>query len=85
MAFPAIAIVVLRIDAVEEIDIVRQLLRASSTGSEAAPVDVVILNERATSYMQDLQGALEGMVRPFSSGQNPATMFAARFTSCGWT
>jgi len=61
-------IVVLRIDDVDEINIARQLLRAFEYWQlKRLAVDVVILNERATSYMQDLQGAIEGLVRPIQS------------------
>jgi len=34
------------------------------------PVDLVILNEHAASYAQDLQTTLEGMVRPPSRGHH---------------
>jgi cyclic beta-1,2-glucan glucanotransferase len=57
-------IVLLRIDHVEDIDIVRQLLRAHEYWRlKQLAVDLVILNERAPSYVQDLQNALETAVR----------------------
>ncbi|MGA3156756.1 MAG: glucoamylase family protein, partial [Steroidobacteraceae bacterium] len=57
-------IVLLRIDDVEEIEIARQLLRAHEYWRmKSVAVDLVILNERATSYVQDLQIALETQVR----------------------
>ncbi len=57
-------IVLLRIDHVEDIDIVRQLLRAHEYWRlKQLAVDLVILNERAHSYVQDLQNALDTSVR----------------------
>ena len=57
-------LVLLRIDAVEDIAIARQLLRAHAYWRmKRLPVDLVILNERTTSYLQDLQTALETQLR----------------------
>jgi cyclic beta-1,2-glucan synthetase len=57
-------IVLLRIDDVDEIEIARQLLRAHEYWRmKLLAVDLVILNERAASYVQDLQNALETQVR----------------------
>ena len=57
-------IVLLRIDAVEDIGIVRQLLQAHEYWQlKQLPVDLVILNERPTSYLQELQAALDVLVR----------------------
>jgi cyclic beta-1,2-glucan synthetase len=57
-------IVVLRIDDVRDIDIVRQMLRARDYWRlKQFAVDLVILNERAASYAQDLQGVLDALVR----------------------
>jgi len=57
-------IVLLRIDEVEDIGIARQLLRAHTYWRmKQLPVDLVILNERTTSYLQDLQIALEAQLR----------------------
>jgi cyclic beta-1,2-glucan synthetase len=57
-------IVLLRIDDVEDISISRQLLRAHEYWRmKQLPVDLVILNERTTSYIQDLQIALETQLR----------------------
>jgi len=57
-------IVLLRIDQVDDIDIARQLLRAREYWRlKQLAVDVVILNERASSYIQDLQSALEAQLR----------------------
>jgi cyclic beta-1,2-glucan synthetase len=57
-------IVLLRIDQMDDIDIARQLLRAKEYWHlKQLAVDLVILNERAASYVQDLQGALEAQLR----------------------
>jgi cyclic beta-1,2-glucan synthetase len=57
-------IVLLRIDAVEDIAIARELLRAHEYWRlKQLAVDLVILNEHPTSYIQDLQGALEMQLR----------------------
>ncbi len=53
-----------RIDAVEDIEIVRQLLRAHEYWSaKRLAVDLVILNDRRSSYMQDLQTAIDDLIR----------------------
>ncbi len=57
-------IVLIRIDEVEDLEIVRQLLRAHEYWRmKQLAVDLVILNERPSSYIQDLQAALETMAR----------------------
>jgi cyclic beta-1,2-glucan synthetase len=57
-------IVLVRIDEPEETAIVRELLRAHEYWQmKGLAVDLVILNERSASYIQDLQGALESLVR----------------------
>jgi cyclic beta-1,2-glucan synthetase len=57
-------IVLLRIEEIEDIPIVRQLLQAHEYWSmKRLPVDLVILNDRGASYVQDLQIALEALVR----------------------
>ncbi len=59
-----IPIVLVRIDNIEDIAIVRQLLRAHEYWRmKQLAVDLVILNERASSYIQDLQIALETLAR----------------------
>ncbi len=64
-------IVLLRISDAENLDIARQVLRAHEYWRiRQLPVDLVILNERNTSYVQDLQIALESMVR-ISQGRLP--------------
>ncbi|HEY4968920.1 MAG TPA: protein ndvB, partial [Steroidobacteraceae bacterium] len=57
-------IVLCRIDEVDHLETVRQLLRAHAYWrSKQLAVDLVIINERSTSYVQDLQIALESVVR----------------------
>ncbi|WP_324734045.1 GH36-type glycosyl hydrolase domain-containing protein [Pseudomonas paeninsulae] len=63
-------IVLLRIDDVQEIAQVRQLLRAHEYWRmKRLGVDLVILNEHASSYLQDLQIAIESAVRRSQSRQ----------------
>lgn len=70
-------IVLLRIDDIEDIAQVRQLLRAREYWRmKRLAVDLVIINERASSYVQDLQIAIETAVRTNTSrplfGEEPA-------------
>ncbi|HZM34226.1 MAG TPA: glucoamylase family protein [Burkholderiales bacterium] len=61
-------IVLVRIDDIEELAIVRQVLRAHEYWRmKQLAVDLVILNERASSYIQDLQVALETQLRTSQS------------------
>ena len=61
-------IVLLRIADIENLDIARQLLQAHEYWRmKQLAVDLVILNERASSYVQDLQIALETLVRTSQS------------------
>ena len=61
-------IVLLRIDDVADLEQVRQLLRAHEYWRmKRLAVDLVILNEHAASYLQDLQVALETAVRSSQS------------------
>ena len=63
-----IPIVLVRIDDIEDIAIVSQLLRAHEYWRmKQLEVDLVILNERVSSYVQDLQIALETTVRTSQS------------------
>jgi cyclic beta-1,2-glucan synthetase len=65
-------IVLLRIDSIEDAAIVRTLLRAHGYWRmKQFPVDLVILNERAASYVQDLQVALETLLRTSRSLPQP--------------
>jgi cyclic beta-1,2-glucan synthetase len=57
-------IVLVRIEEAEDLNVVRQLLQAHEYwGIKRLSVDLVILNERGASYVQDLQVALESLVR----------------------
>jgi cyclic beta-1,2-glucan synthetase len=57
-------IILVQIDDEGDIDLVRQLLRAHEYWRlKQIAVDLVILNERVSSYVQDLQIALDGLVR----------------------
>jgi cyclic beta-1,2-glucan synthetase len=57
-------IVLVRIDEAEDLDIVRQLLRAHEYWRlKLLDVDLVILNEHGATYAQDLHDSLEGLVR----------------------
>ncbi|QYD67891.1 glycosyl transferase [Paraburkholderia edwinii] len=61
-------IVLLRIGDVEDIAQVRQLLKAHEYWRmKRLAVDLVIVNERASSYIQELQGAIETAVRSSQS------------------
>jgi cyclic beta-1,2-glucan synthetase len=62
-------IVLVQIDEPEDVSIVRQLLRAHEYWRmKRLAVDLVIVNERAPSYVQDLQALLEAVVRMSQSG-----------------
>jgi cyclic beta-1,2-glucan synthetase len=57
-------IVLVRIDEPEDLEIVRQLLRAHEYWRmKKLSADLVVLNEKSASYAQELQIALEGLVR----------------------
>ncbi|HXO19444.1 MAG TPA: glucoamylase family protein, partial [Thermoanaerobaculia bacterium] len=57
-------ILLVRIDEADDLGIVRQLLKAHEYFRvKLLAVDLVILNEKARSYAQDLQGALEALLR----------------------
>ncbi|HVS88329.1 MAG TPA: glucoamylase family protein [Candidatus Acidoferrum sp.] len=59
-----VPIVLVRIDAAEDLEIVRQLLRAHEYWRmKQLFADMVIINERSSSYAQDLQSSLDGLVR----------------------
>ncbi len=61
-------IIMLRIADTENVNIARQLLQAHEYWRmKQLAVDLVILNERASSYVQDLQTALETLVRTSQS------------------
>nr|WP_209442414.1 glucoamylase family protein [Neoroseomonas oryzicola] len=78
-------IILLRINDVEEIGIARQLLQAHEYWRmKQFAVDLVILNERASSYVQDLQVALETLARtsesrsPHQDAGPPGRVFVVR-------
>jgi cyclic beta-1,2-glucan synthetase len=57
-------IVLVRVDEDDDLELVRQLLRAHEYWRlKQLAVDLVILNDRAASYIQDLQIALDALVR----------------------
>ena len=61
-------IVLVRIDQAQDIEIVRQLLRAHEYWRmKLLDVDLVIVNEHVVSYLEDVQGALEAAVRTSQS------------------
>jgi cyclic beta-1,2-glucan synthetase len=70
-------IVLVRIEEDGHCELVRQLLRAHEYWRlKQLAVDLVILNERAASYVQDLQGSLDALVRmnqsaPRITGNDP--------------
>ena len=65
-------IVMVRIDEVEDLDIVRQLLRAHEYWRlKLLDVDLVILNEHGTTYAENLQESLEALVRMSQSSLAP--------------
>jgi cyclic beta-1,2-glucan synthetase len=67
-------ILLLRIDAIEDIAIARQLLQAHEYWQmKGLATDLVLLNDRAASYVQDLQNALETLARMSRSRPLPGT------------
>jgi len=57
-------ILLLRIDSAEDVGIVRDLVAAQEYwNAKQFAADVAILNERRTSYLQELQGTIEDIVR----------------------
>jgi cyclic beta-1,2-glucan synthetase len=71
-------IVLARIDDTEDFDLIRQLLRAHEYWRmKQLSADVVIINERAASYVQELQGSLEALVRGSQLRLSPDTSSAS--------
>jgi cyclic beta-1,2-glucan synthetase len=67
-------IVLVRIDDPDDLDIVRQLLRAHEYWrNKNLSVDIVILNEKSASYIQELQGALEALIRTSQHRSSPSS------------
>ncbi len=62
-------IVLVRVDDIEQVDLVGDLLRAREYWqTKQFLADLVIVNERGASYVQDLQSALEALVRSSRPG-----------------
>ena len=71
-------IVVARIDDADDVDMIRQLLRAHEYWRmKQLSADVVIINEKGTSYVQELQGSLETLVRGSQLRLSPDTSDAS--------
>ena len=71
-------IVVARIDDADDFDMIRQLLRAHEYWRmKQLSADVVIINEKTTSYMQDFQNSLETLVRGSQLRLSPDTSAAS--------
>ena len=67
-------IVLVRIDDPDDLDIVRQLLRAHEYWrNKNLSVDIVILNEKASSYIQELHGSLEALIRTSQHRSSPSS------------
>ena len=65
-------IVLVRTDDADDRGLMRQLLRAHEYWRmRHLAVDLVVINEKPTSYAQDLQGHLETMIRACRSGNEP--------------
>lgn len=70
-------IVLCHIDDIEDLACLKQLLQAHEYwGLKRLAVDLVIINEHAASYVQDLQGAIENLVR--NSQSRRAALVAQR-------
>ena len=60
-------ILLVRIDEIEDIELVHQILQAIEYwNAKGLYVDLVILNDRMSSYVQDLQNAIEALTRKIS-------------------
>ena len=71
-------VVLLHIDDIQDIDTVQQLLRAHEYWRmKQLAVDLVIINERATSYMQQLHSAIETLIRSSQSKLGASLPLAA--------
>ena len=67
-------IVLARIDDAEDVDLIRQLLRAHEYWRmKQLAADVVIINEKAPSYVQELHTSLEALVRGSQLRLSPDT------------
>ena len=71
-------IVLLQIEDIEDIAVLHQVLSAHEYwGMRQLPVDLVILNDRSSSYVQDLQIAIDSAVRAARSRPSAAGIHAA--------
>jgi cyclic beta-1,2-glucan synthetase len=71
-------IILARIDNEQDVDMIRQLLRAHEYWRmKHLSADVVIINEKPPSYMQDLQGSLEALVHGSQLRLSPDTSSAS--------
>lgn len=67
-------LILVKIDELENLDFIRKLLRAQRYWeTKRLAVDLVILNERATSYIQELQDNLQTLVRSSHTELSPNT------------
>src|SRR6202162_1196800 len=67
-------IILARIDDPDDVEIIRQLLRAHEYWRmKQLSADVVIINEKAPSYVQELQTSLEALVRGSQLRLSPDT------------
>jgi cyclic beta-1,2-glucan synthetase len=65
-------LIVAQVDSETHLDLIRQLLRAQQYWQlKQLAVDLVILNDRAASYIQDLQVSLESLVRIHQAAATP--------------
>jgi cyclic beta-1,2-glucan synthetase len=72
-------ILLVRVDEVDDLELVRQLLHGSEYWkSKHLAFDLVILNDRMSSYTQDLQVTLEAMVRKISQPGSTGKVYALR-------
>jgi cyclic beta-1,2-glucan synthetase len=76
-------IVLLHIDDIEDLSVIQQLLRAHEYWRmKQLAVDLVIINERAASYVQELQSAIETQVRSSQSKPNLGLRLAGGSVFC---
>ena len=72
-------ILLIRIDDVEDIDLVRELLEAFQyLKAKNLLFDLVVLNDRMSSYVQDLQTSIEELVRKTGEQDPRSRVFALR-------
>jgi cyclic beta-1,2-glucan synthetase len=72
-------ILLIRIDEVEDIELVHQILQAIEYWkTRGLFVDLVILNDRMSSYVQDLQNAIEALVRKINVANDAGKVHVLR-------